>query len=337
MFTSLVSARRAAPGAPSRRVLPTVLAGCLALGACSQAEPDPFEGIPAFPVDTPAVTLLESGADPQVLRYQDVADAAGEAEPWSTTVEVAGGVAQAVAPRDADVDPQAPSGGDIMATTLPLTVTVSPAPAPGDGEEPAARAVLVEAGAGKHSDLALGQEIAAAEGFLMRWRAAETGLVSTVQLLAPADSPEAGRQAVESALLAIMSAAVVFPEEPVGVGGSWTVEGRVTGDTAMRRTATYTVAGISGTQVELDVRIDDRPAQQTLRIDNQAAGDLNGQTLSVASTATTSDGRITVDLTRPLPVDGRLASTTRLIYSGDDSDFGVVQDITSAISYGKAR
>ncbi|QYH19498.1 oxidoreductase [Corynebacterium aquatimens] len=222
-----------------------------------------------------------------------------------------------------------------MATTLPLTLTASPAADPGEGEQPAARSVLVEAGAGKHSDLALGKEIASAEGFLMRWRAAETGLISTVQLLAPADSPEAGRQAVESALLRIMSAAVVFPEDPVGIGGSWTVEGRITGDTTMRRTTTYTVTRIDGTLIDLDVAVEERPTQQAIKIDNQVAGELDGQTLTVAGTSTTSEGKITVDLSRPLPVDGRVAATTRLVYSGEGSEFGVVQDITSAVTYGK--
>lgn len=331
MFTKLVPPRHLRAAAAAALTLPLVL------GACSGTEPDPLEGIPAFAVDTPKVTLLDAGSNPQQLRYTDAAADTQAEEPWPITVEVSEGVTQAVAPQNGEVDPEAPAGGDVMATTLPLSVTVSPAAEPGDGEEPAARSVLVEAGAGKHSDLAFGQEIAAAEGFLMRWRAAETGLISTVQLLAPVESPETGRQAVESALLSIMSATVVFPEDPVGIGGSWTVEGRVTGDTAMRRTTTYTVTGMSGTTVELDVRIDDSPAQTTLRIDNQAAGDLDGRTLQVASSNTTSEGHVTVDLARPLPVDGQVASTTRLIYTGEGSEFGVVQDITSAVTYGKGH
>lgn len=297
MFPTL---RRLAPAA--------VVAAALSLASC--AEPDPFEGIPEFDVDTPAVTVVEQGADPRELRYGD-ADNANE---WATTVEVAGGLAQDVAEGE-DYGREAPAGGDVAATTLPLTVTVSDA----DGE----RVVDLRAGAGRHSDLALGQDVAANEGFAMRWRAADTGAVRTVQLLPPAESPEPGRQAVEAALLNVMSTVVVFPEEPVGVGGSWSVTTRVTGDATMQRTTTYTVAAIDGDVVELEVEVGERASQSTL------------EGLRVEHTATTSDSRLTVDLARPLPTDGRIAATTRLVYAGNDSDIRIIQDVTSAVTYGK--
>ena len=319
------------------RCFGAVAAAALALGlsACA-GEPDPLEGIPSFPVDAARVRVVEAGEDPQVLAYRDAGSGpASEGDAWETGVEVAGGIAQSVADGAEDVDPVAPAGGDVMTTTLPLTVVVDAAGEPGEGEGVAARAVSLTTRGGEHSELQLGLEVADNEGFIMRWRAADSGQVQTVKMLPPVDSPEAGREVVERSLLQLMSTVVVFPSEPVGVGGSWTVDSRVTGDATMLRSTTYTVASIDGDVVELDVDVEERPTQASLRIDNTAAGELDGQSLNVASTSTNSDGRLTVDLTKPLPTAGRVAATTRLIYEGDAAKFAVVQDVTSAVTFGK--
>lgn len=168
----------------------------------------------------------------------------------------------------------------------------------------------------------------------MRWRAQSTGAISTLKLMAPNGSQERGRQAVEQSLLAMASMNVVLPDEPVGVGGSWTVRNRVTGTSNMLRTATYTVTRLEGDAVDLDVHVEQRPTQQSLQIDNSVAGDLDGQTLDVESTSTTSQGSITLDLKHPLPTSGQVASTTRLVYSGEDAAYRVVQDVTEAVTYG---
>ena len=317
-------------GVLSNRVRATVVALCVAgLSGCG-ANTDVLDGVPAFPVDVPEVRVLDEGENPQVLAYR-----AGDAT-WETSVGISGGVAQDVVPSDdAGFDPQAPAGGDIMETTLDLSVQSVPARDAGDGEGPASREVELTTRGGGHSDLALGQEVDANQGFLMRWRAADTGAVSSVKMLPPVDSPERGRQVVERGLLSVMSTTVVFPEEPVGVGAAWTVTGRVTGDAAMVRTTTYTVRSISGDEVQLDVAIEEQPTQQEVRIDNEVAGSLDGATLTVASTSTTSQGELTVDLTKPLPVAGQIAATTRLVYAGEGAKFRIVQDVTNAVTYGK--
>ncbi|WP_143341164.1 oxidoreductase [Corynebacterium bouchesdurhonense] len=294
--------------------------------ACAAGEDDPLAGVPAFPVDAPKVSLLSAGENPRPLRYTDAA------EPYDTVVTVSSGIAQSAA--GPDVDPAAPAGGDVEEVTLPLAVAPADAGEPGSGEAPAARQVELQVGTPTHSDLAFNEELASAEDFLMRWRAAETGLISSVKMLAPEGSTEDGRRVVERSLLSLMSAAVVFPDAPVGVGGSWSVEGRVTGSASMVRTTTYTITAIDGDRVDLRAEVSERPTEQTLSIDNPAAGDLNGQTLRVESTATTSDAELTVDLARPLPVAGRVAATTRLVYAGE-GDVRIVQDVTSAVTYGK--
>lgn len=305
-------------------------AACLALTLASCAtEDDTFEGIPAFPVDEPDIEVLHQGDDARQLEYSDAAE-----EPWSTTVSVAAGVDQATAGADVEVDPEAPAGGDVLTTTLPLNVTVQAAPAPGEGELEADRQIDFEVGAGKHSDLEIGADVASAEGFLMRWRAATSGEISTLQLLAPPDAAARGLQIVEPSLLSLVTANVIFPSEPMGAGGSWRVKNRVAGDATMVRTTTYTVASIEGDTVTLDVDVEEKPADNSLKIDTEAAGELDGADVEVESTSTTSEGQIVVDLGKPLPVSGQVAATTRLIYSGGAGQAKVVQDITHAVTYG---
>ncbi|EEI16916.1 hypothetical protein HMPREF0298_1241 [Corynebacterium lipophiloflavum DSM 44291] len=306
-----------------------MLASTVALTGCSRSAPDPVAEVPAFVVDAPSVTLVESGTDPRLLQFDDSDDS----QPWQTEVRVLGGIDQSVQATDT-VDEQAPAGGDVNRTSLPLSVTAQPAPAPGEGENDVARRIDFTVGSGSDSDLGIGQDVATAEGFLMSWRADASGRVDTLKLFAPPESSSTGRQIVESSLLAATSTNVVFPTEPVGVGGSWTVTSRITGEASMRRTTTYTVTGIDGDTVTLDISVDERPTQQEVTIDNEVAGELNGASLRVDATSTTSEGEITVDLRHPLPVAGAVKATTRVIYAGPRPETRVVQDITSAVEYG---
>lgn len=298
----------------------TAAAGlALALTACSSSEDDPVAEVPAFPIDAPSVTLSTPGDNPQEVRYTP-------AQEWDTTVAVSSGVDQHVAaPGEAEAA-NSPAGGDVHKTTLPLHITAADAPAPGQGEEDADNRVDFVVGAGKHSDLDVGQDVAAAEGFRMSWRTDAPGRVSTLKLLAPADAPERGLQQVEPALLALVNNAVIFPDEPIGPGATWSVKGRVAGDTAMERTTTYTLVSRDGDTLTLDTKVEGRPQQSSVTLDD-------GESVQVQSANTTSEGRIVVDLSRPLPVSGETAWTTRLIYGGDDKA-RVVQDITRAVQYG---
>lgn len=309
--------------------------------ACSTADDDPLATIPAFALDTPAVEVVSAGQNPQLLQYTDAgdADSLSAATPWETTVEVATGVDQEVVDaHDTDTQAEAPLGGNANAVdtvTLPLSAASAIAAEPSEGESPASRAVELTVGEATHSDLSRNEELASAKDFLMRWRANEAGAISTLKLMAPGASEETARETVERTLLLLASANVVLPQEPVGVGGSWTVSNRVTGASNMLRTSTYTVTAIDGNRVELDVAVEERPTQQSLQIDNDIAGELDGTSLDVDTASTTSEGSVTLDLAHPLPVAGKIASTTRLIYSGDNgAGAKVVQDVTEAITYG---
>ena len=296
----------------------------LALTACSSADDDPVAGVPAFPIDAPSVTLVNPGENPDEVRYSPAAE-------WDTSVAVSSGVDQHVAAPGEAEDADAPAGGDVNKTTLPLTVTASDAPAPSDGEEDADTRIDFVVGSGKHSDLDIGQDVAASEGFRMSWRADDTGRVSTLKLLAPTDAPQRGLQHVEPTLLALINSTVVFPDEPIGPGATWTVESRVADDASMTRTTTYTLVSRDGDALTLDTKVEERPQNNTVTVDGP--GELEGESVQVDSSRTTSEGQIVVDLSHPLPVSGQTAWTTRLIYGGDDKA-RVVQDITRAVQYG---
>lgn len=302
----------------SLRNITAALGVALTLTACSPAEDDPVAGVPAFTIDAPSVTLINPGDNPQEVRYS-------LDEQWDTTVAVSSGVDQAVAAPGEDVPTDAPAGGDVDKTTLPLTAQSTDAPAPENGEEDAERRIDFVVGSGKHSDLDVGQDVAASEGFHMSWRTEATGRISSLKLLAPANAPERGLQHVEPALLALVNSAVIFPQEPIGPGASWSVEQRVAGDASTLRTTTYTLVSRDGDALTLDAAVEERPQRTSV--------DLEGQTVNIESAKTTSQGQLVVDLSHPLPVSGQSAWTTRLIYGGDDAA-RVVQDITRAVQYG---
>ncbi|WP_169331504.1 hypothetical protein [Corynebacterium capitovis] len=317
---------------PTRRAVATLAAAAgLALSACGSTDDDPLGSVPAFALEAPTVALVLQGENPRSIGFNL------SEEPWETTIQVAGGVSQTVAAAGQHIG-AAPAGGDVTTATLPVSIAAGAAPAPKDGEPGADDEVTVTVGTSAHSPThsvaSLNDDIASASGFLLRWRAVRSGAVSTVQLLAPDSSTTQGRETVESALFSVLSTAVVFPAEPVGVGGVWTVSARTTGDTAMMRTATYTLEEDHGRSLILSVDVDEEPLNRAIAIDNDAAGTLNGQSLAVEDSSTTSQGSVTVDVAHPLPVAGTIAATTRVVYSGPTGGSKVVQDSTSAVTFG---
>lgn len=292
----------------------------LALTACTSEQPDPtIEAAVGLPVDAARVTVVSTGTDPRVLTYSDVD--AGQ----SVEVEVAEGFNQLIMRADA-VDVQAPAGGDVTRLTVPLTGTTSVADEAVEGERLATRDVEFRVGRPAADNLELTDDIRSAEGFLLGWRAEDGGEVSTVRLAAPKEATDEGRALVEQALMKLLSLPVVFPEEAVGEGATWSVDTRVTGESTLLQTATYTITGIDGDCVDLDVSIQQRPALGALEMED-------GQSLNVLNSNTTSEGTLTVDLGSPLPVDGRVSYTTRVIYGGADSDVRVVQDSTTSLAF----
>lgn len=300
----------------------TALTLTTGLVACTTERPDPsIEPAVGLPVDPARVTVQSAGTGERVLSYQDV-----DAEDQSLEVEVADGMEQNVMQADA-VDVQAPAGGDVQQITLPLTGGTSTArqDQPEEGE-PATRDVEFRLGRPSSTDLELTDDIRSTEGFLLGWDGQDAGRVSTVSLAAPRDATDEGRARIEQALMKLLSLPVVFPEEAVGPGATWSVDSRVTGESTLLQTITYTLTALEGDRVELDVDVQQRPAIGALSLED-------GGSLNVLNSNTTTEGSLTVDLAHPLPVDGRVSWTTRVVYGGADSDVRVVQDTTTSLAF----
>lgn len=112
----------------------------------------------------------------------------------------------------------------------------------------------------------------------------------------------------------------------MGVGGSWTVESRITGQTPLLQTIIYTVTGMAGDKVDLKTSVEQRPTLGSLDMDD-------GAKLAVLSSKTVSEGSLTMDLTRPLPTAGSVALTTRIVYGTEDSEHRVIQDTSTKVAF----
>ena len=144
---------------------------------------------------------------------------------------------------------------------------------------------------------------------------------------APDEATPTARAGVESGLGQWTSLPIVFPEEAIGPGAVWTVENHVSGNADVRQTITYTLVSRSGDDLELDVSVAQTPAVTELE-----GGD--GVTLRVIDSETeTRDGRLAINLGRPLPVDGVIDYVTSVTYGDGDSHARVTQETHNAIQF----
>lgn len=127
---------------------------------------------------------------------------------------------------------------------------------------------------------------------------------------------------------------IVFPEEEVGTGATWTVDSRVTGESTLLQTTRYKVESIDGDRVTLSVEVEQRPTLGALSFEGQAEGtELKDKELDVLDSSTNSSGSITVDLTKPLPVGGDVSFDTKVTYGTADSDLRVVQSSLTELAF----
>lgn len=296
-----------------------IFAPIIALSACSSEPKTQVEEAVGAEVDAPRVNVFEVGANPVQLRYTDQ-----DAEQTSS-ISVAQGFEQKVFRADA-VEPKAPAGGNVetfRAKLVAETVT------PDNTDSGASRSVSIDVTEPEVDNLELTEDVRGAEGFHFGWFATDTGQPTSVNLAAPTGASDKGRALLEKNLMPLIPLAVVFPEDPIGVGGKWTVDARVAGDTTTLMTTTYTVTAIDGDTVSLDVSINERPALGALSLDLESGV----QNLHVLSTDTYSEGTITLDLKKPLPTTGEIKRTTRVVYGEDATINRVVQDNTTAVTF----
>lgn len=320
----------------------------LLLAACveedSATDGPEVEQAVGLTVDVPRVTVLDPGTgELRQLRYS--ADTAAGTAPESAdgedatrqtlTLSVSDGFTQSVMPA-AEVDPSpAPEGADVSTMRLPLTADLTAAEPVEEETLEATREVSYTVGQPTFTDLDLAEDINSTAGFTMGTRTDDRGQQSALTFAAPIDATDTGRLIMEQYLLKFASLPVIFPEEEIGMGARWSVDSRVSGESALLQTVTYTITGISGDVVDLDISVDQRPSLGALEINPDTTGiteDTPGQ-LTVLNSNTASSGALSVDLNLPVPTSGEVSWTTRVVYGGAEDDLRVIQDSTTGLSF----
>ncbi len=194
---------------------------------------------------------------------------------------------------------------------LPLTASAST-----DGKE---RTSTVTVGKPSGTNKERNEDIASAEGFQMVSTQGVDGRVKTRTYTAPDAATDSARVSIEKAMNQMNDYPLVFPSEPVGVGGQWKVSSRVDDGISMLQDLTYTLVERKGQAVSLKVQVQRRPAVSSLPDTD----------LSVLNVSSTSNGQLNLDLNRPLPVRGTIDVTTNVTYGKEDSDVRVLQEITA--------
>lgn len=284
---------------PLRRTfLPTTVTAVLvgtALTACSNDED-------AGPVDAPvsgvSVTLNDNGGSPRepLVWFSD-----------STETESVYRATQGLEQQTRGGAEQDDLPYEEVTMEVPLTVSTST-----DGDDLEA---LVVAGSPTGDNLELNEDISSAEGFTMTQNYGQDGRVSSRGFSAPEESTESARVSVEQSFNQMVDIPIVFPEEEVGSGAQWTVTGQVDDNVSMRQAVTYTLVSREDSRIDLDVSVERTPSVRQLP----------GTDLQVTDSTSDSDGAITVDLRRPVPVSGMVETTTEVTYGEAGSDVSVIQ------------
>lgn len=265
----------------------------------------------------PSVSLVDEGdGERSVLRWQD------EGARQEVDVSVTRGFSQIVTLADGTVEPDSSLADTTM--TLPLQANVT-----GGGDN---RAVTVVLDTPSGSNENLRDDIATAEGFRVEMESGDDGVATGVSFGAPEDASDTALVSVETAFLQWLTTPVVFPSDAVGTGARWTVENPADGDNGINQTITYTLVSRDGDMVELDATVE-RSADDAELIDEES-----GVTLSVIDNGTTtSSGSLTVDLSKPIPVDGSISFINSIIYGDPDPEAGssrITQRALRTIEFG---
>lgn len=321
-----------------------VCSAALFLGACSSTEPaatgPEVEDAVGVTVDAPRITLHDVGSgELRQLHYAaapETSDTEAAVE-QDAVISVSDGFTQSLVPA-AELDPTAPVGE--VGSTMKLPVSASVTAVEPTGEEPestASRAVSLEVGQPSFTDAERAADINSTAGFTMGVQTDDRGQQSSLHFSAPVEATDTGRVLMEQYLLKYASLPVVFPVDEVGVGASWSVDSRVSGESALLQTATFTITGMRGDVVDLEVSLSQRPSLGAIDITQDTAGvtaDTPAQLTVLNANTTTSTGALSVDLNQPVPTSGEVSWTTRVVYGSEADDLRVVQDSTSAISFG---
>ncbi|WJZ03131.1 hypothetical protein [Corynebacterium freiburgense] len=279
---------------------------CAALLLTSCAEDSTSDPPIAVQADAVKVTVNNNGSgNKQTLRFQPTS------QDQQATLTVDDGFHQTTS--NGDESPE-----EIQTMTLPVTANAS--------DE---RKVTLTVGTPTYSDSSLNEELATAKDFRVSWQGDTTGRIETLEFSAPPNATDTARAATERFLQHVLNMPIVFPEEEIGEGAKWQVESRVSGGSTLLQTTTFIAKKIQGSQVELDVVVEQRPAVGALPVTDSQGKSMGD--LKVLDSKTNSQGSLVIDLQNPLP-KGNIQFTTTVQYGGD-SNVTVTQTATTRIAY----
>ena len=215
-----------------------------------------------------------------------------------------------------------PSDQSSPEVTLPLTTRQhGPADAP-------THTVGLTVGTPSSTDAILTAALAKAEGSTSTVTVSPAGSISKLVLDPPAALSDAGRSAVEQALRQVVQFTPVLPASPVGVGAVWTVSQQIDSlGLGLRQDTVLTLTGVRDATVTLGVQLTQTPLTPTWTLPN-AQGTLNVETYTV-----TGGGRMTVDLTKTLPVDGRVQLDGNQVFSRPNDGLKFTQKVSNGVSW----
>ncbi|MBC2680899.1 DUF6263 family protein [Corynebacterium anserum] len=209
---------------------------------------------------------------------------------------------------------------DEVTMDLPLTTNIHT-----DGH---VRTSTVTVGRPSGSNTERNEDVATAEGFTMVTEQNLNGRVQNRNFSAPESATDSARASVEQALTRMNDVPIIFPDEPIGVGGKWKVSNRIDENgTSMLQDIIYTLSERQNKTVKLGVEVKRRPATKQL-------ADTDLEVLDVSSEST---GHIVLNLTHALPERGSVKVTTTTTYGQKDSAVKVIQTTMAKTSWAQSE
>ncbi|MFD4368793.1 hypothetical protein [Rhodococcus sp. NPDC058521] len=300
--------------------LATLITACGSDGNADEAATPPSGAAPSevtVPISAAQVDVVSDGAEPrEIVRHQPPVDATQD-----SILTTSSQVSQ-------QIDGQPPQDFSSPELTLPLSVRV--ADADGSDQEAAtdSRTIELVLGDADTPDGTLDGALSHSEGSGVDLTVGPNGAVTALRLQPAADAPDIARSAIEQAFYQAVYRALPFPETPIGVGAQWTVRQQVTSGITLDQTTTATLRAREGNRLTIDIAIDQKPQSDVWMLDGEAGS------LNIDQYTMSGNGSMTVDLDKPLPVDGSVSVGGDQHYSDPDGTTRLMQSITNNVEWG---